>query len=109
MSARLIVAVLTSTPDTSRHQEQCSSNVASACSATRSGSAANNAIILTAGGPGTGVGASPPVCRFNRSQRVIVGTETAKRHATSARGIPLATADTTRQRKSSEYGFIPQA
>ena len=51
VSARLIVAVLTSTPDCSCHQEHCSSNVASARSARRAGSASMTAFIFTAGGP----------------------------------------------------------
>ena len=102
MSARLIVAVLTSAPASSRHQEQCSSNVASACSARRPGSAASNAFVFTATGPGTGFGASPPVSRCWRSQRSIVGTDTRKRAATSSRGVPINTARTTRQRRSSE-------
>ena len=77
MSARLIVAVLTATPDTSRHQEHCSPSVASAWLTSRSGSAAINASVFTATGPGTGRRARLPVSRFNRSHRVIVGTETA--------------------------------
>ena len=108
MSARLIVAVLTATPDASRHQVHCSTNVASACSTSRSGSAAITASVFTATGPGTGCGASLPVSRFNRSHRSIVATDTAKAAATSSRGVPIVTARTTRQRKSSEYGFIPQ-
>jgi hypothetical protein len=109
VSARLIVAVLTSTPDASRHQAQCSPNVASACSPSRSGSAAITASVFTAAGPGTGFGARLPVSRFNRSHRVIVGTDTAKVAATSSRGVPIATARTTRQRKSSGYAFMPEA
>jgi hypothetical protein len=108
VSARLIVAVLTPTPDAARHQAHCSAKVASARSARRSGKRSTSASIFTAGGPGTGFGANPPVSRSSRSQRVIVGTETANRSATSARGSPSATAATTRQRKSSEYGFILQ-
>jgi hypothetical protein len=109
VSARLIVAVLTLTPDASRHQAQCSSNVASACSASRSGSAAITAAVFTATGPGTGFGARLPVSRFNRSHRVIVGTDTANVAATSSRGVPIATARTTRSRRSSEYAFMHQA
>ena len=109
MSARLIVAVLTSTPDVSRHQAQCSPNVASACSASRSGSAASTASVFTATGPGTGFGARPPVSRFKRSHRVIVGSDTANVAATSSRGVPIATARTTRSRRSSEYAFMLQA
>ena len=108
MSARLIVAVLTCTPDTARHQAHCASNVASARSVRRPGKASISACIFTGGGPGTGFGANSPVSRLSRSQRVIVGTDTANRIATFSRGIPLATAATTRQRKSSEYGFILQ-
>ena len=107
VSARLIIAVLTSTPDTSRHQQQCSSKVASARSAKRSGRAAIRACVFTAGGLGTGFGASPPVSRFSRSQRSIVGTDTRKRAATASRDVPISTARTTRQRKCSAYGFIP--
>jgi len=91
VSARLIVAVLTSTPDASCHQEQCSANVASACSASRSGSAAITAAVFTATGPGTGFGARLPVSRFNRSHRMIVGTDTTNLAATSSRGVPIAT------------------
>ena len=109
MSARLIVAVLTATPDASRHQEQCSPNVASAWSTSRSGSAAITAEVFTATGPGTGFGATLPVSRFNRSHRVIVGTDTANVAATSSRGVPIATARTTRSRKSSEYAFMLEA
>ena len=108
MSARLIVAVLTASPDTPRHQEHCSARVASARSARRAGRAAITASSLLAGGPGTGFGARPPVSRFNRSQRVIVGTDTANCRATSSRGVPNVTARTTRQRKSSEYGLMLQ-
>jgi hypothetical protein len=104
--ARLIVAVLTSTPELSRHQEHCSANVASARSASRSGNAASSAAVFTATGPGTGFGARSPVSRRCLSHRSIVGTDTAKRRATSLRGVPLDTAHTTRQRRSSEYGFI---
>src|SRR5438045_2276448 len=53
-SARLMVAVLTSTPDASRHQAHCSANVPSARSVSRSGKAAMSAPSFTAGGPGTG-------------------------------------------------------
>ena len=109
MSARLIVAVLTATPDASRHQAQCSPNVASACSSSRSGSAAITASVFTATGPGTGFGARLPVSRFNRSHRSIVGTDTASSAATSLRGVPIATARTTRSRRSSEYAFILEA
>ena len=109
MSARLIVAVLTVTPDASRHQVHCSANGASACSASRSGSAAINASVFTATGPGTGFGARLPVSRFNRSHRVIVADDTANVAATSSRGVPVATARTTRQRKSSVYAFMAEA
>jgi hypothetical protein len=107
--ARLIVAVLTATPDASRHQAQWSPSVASDRCASRSGSAARSASRFTGIGPGTGFGASAPVSRRCFSHRLIVGTDTANRHPTSSRGIPLSTAITTRQRRSSEYGFIPQA
>jgi hypothetical protein len=40
---------------------------------------------------------------------VIVGTDTAKVAATSSRGVPIATARTTRSRRSSEYAFRHQA
>ena len=109
MSARLIVAVLTAIPDASRHQEHCSANVASACSTSRAGSAAITASVFTATGPGTGFGARLPVSRFNRSHRSIVGTDTAKVAATSSRGVPIATARTTRSRRSSEYAFMLRA
>ena len=109
MRARLIVAVLTSTPDASRHQEHCSANVASARSASRSGSVATSASVFTATGPGTGRGARLPVSRFNRSHRSIVGTDTANVAATSFRGVPIATARTTRSRRSSEYAFTLKA
>ena len=77
MSARLIVAVLTVTPDASRHQVQWSASGASACSTSRSGSAAISASVFTATGPGTGFGARLPVSRFNRSHRVIVADDTS--------------------------------
>ena len=67
------------------------------------------AFIFTAGGRGTGFGASPPVSRFCRSHRSILGTDTANIAATSSRGVPIATARTTRSRRSSEYGFMLQA
>ena len=105
--ARLIVAVLTSPPVRSCHQEQCSSSVASACSTSRSGSAASSASRLTAGGPGIGFGASAPVSRCCFNHRLIVGSETANVATTSARFVPRLTAATTRSRKSSEYAFIP--
>ena len=98
--------MLTCTPDASRHHEHCSPSVASACSTSRSGSAASNASVFTATGPGTGFGARPPVSRFSRSHRVIVGTDTANVAATSSRGVPIATARTTRSRRSSEYAFM---
>ena len=109
MSARLIVAVLTLTPDVSRHQAHCSANGASACLTRRSGSASINASVFTATGPGTGFGARLPVSRFNRSHRVIVADDTANLAATSSRGVPIATARTTRSRRSSEYALMPQA
>ena len=59
--------------------------------------------------PGTGFGANPPVSRFCRSHRSILGTDTANIAATSSRGVPIATARTTRSRRSSEYGFMLQA
>jgi hypothetical protein len=107
--ARLIVAVLTSPPVVSCHQEQCSSSGASACSAKRAGSAAINASRLIGDGPGIGLGASPPVSRRCFSQRLIVGSETANVSTTSDRVAPRSTAATTRSRKSFEYGFIPTA
>ena len=103
------MAVLTATPETPRHQEHCSAKVASACSARRPGSAATNAAVLTATGPGTGLGAGLPVSRRCRSQRSMVGSDTAKVAATSARGVPRDTARTTRHRRSSDYGFMPTA
>jgi hypothetical protein len=103
------VAVLTVPPVASPHQRQCSSNVASACSASRAGSARTSASPLTATGPGIGFGARLPVSRFKRSHRVIVGTDTTNRAATSSRGVPIATARTTRSRRSSEYAFMHQA
>ena len=109
VKARLIVDVLTSTPAAWCHHAHCSSNVASACVASRSGSAATNASRFTAGGPGTGFGTRSPRSRFCFSHRLIVGIDTATRQTTSSRGIPLATADTTRHRKSSEYGFTLKA
>ena len=108
-SPRLIVAVLTCTPEASRHHAHCSASVASARSASRAGSAASSAPVLTAAGPGTGFGASPPVSRWSRSHRSIVGTETANRSATSPRGVPRDTARTTRHRRSSEYGLMSSA
>jgi len=109
VSARLIVAVLTSTPACSTHQAHCSESVASACVLRRSGSAASRAFVLTATGPGTGFGATAPVSRFNRSHRSIVGSDTANRAATSSRGVPINTDRTTHSRRSSEYGFMPGA
>jgi hypothetical protein len=102
VSARLIVAVLTATPDTSRHQAHCSANVASARSASRSGKACRSDPSFTAGGPGTGFAASPPVSRRRRTHRVIVGTVTEKRTATASRRAPWSIAAITRSRKSSE-------
>jgi hypothetical protein len=109
VSARLIVAVLTRQPDTSRHQEQWSASVASARSASRSGNAAGNPAVFTATAPGTGRRARPPVSRFSRTHRSIVGTDTSNRAATSSRGRPASTAPITRSRRSSEYAFIPSA
>ena len=106
MSARLIVAVLTATSETSGHRAHRSAGVASARSASRSGNAASSAPAFTATGPGTGFGASPPVSRCRLSHRSIVGTDTANRRATSSRGAPPDTAHTTRHRRSSVYGFI---
>src|SRR5687768_7104671 len=107
--ARLIVAVLTSVSAVSRHQAQCSSSVASACSASRAGNASSSASRLIAGGPGIGFGARSPVARRCFSHRLIVGSETANVSTASARLIPRSTAPTTRRRKSSEYGLIPEA
>jgi len=109
VSARLIVAVLTSTPDRSCHQAHCSANVASARSTRRPGKASMSAPIFTAGGPGTGFAASPPVSRRRRTHRVIVGTDTEKRSATSSRRSPRSIAAITRSRKSSEYGLMHEA
>ncbi len=109
MSARLIVAVLTCQPDASRHQEQWSASVASACPANRSGNTACKPVVFTATEPGTGRRVSPPVSRFSRTQRSIVGTDTSKRAATSSLGRPASTARITRSRRSSEYAFIPTA
>jgi hypothetical protein len=109
VSARLIVAVLTDTPETPRHQAHCSSSVASACSTSRSGNAAITASVFTATGPGTGFRARLPVSRFSRSHRVIVADDTSYVSATSSRGVPIATARTTRSRRSSEYAFMHQA
>ena len=109
MIARLIVAVLTVPPVVSAHQAQCSSSVASACSANRAGSAATNASPLTATGPGIAFGANAPVSRRCFNQRLIVGSDTRNVTTTSDRFVPRSTAPTTRERKSSEYGFIPEA
>src|SRR5215216_2933216 len=109
VSARLIVAVLTSAPETSRHQEHCSAKVASERAARRSGKATTRGSVFTATGPGTGFGARLPVSRRCRNHRSMVGTDTAKAAATSRRGVPFDTARTTRHRRSSEYGFIPTA
>ena len=106
--AAVIVAVLTVTPDASRHQVQWSTSGASACSTNRSGSAAITASVFTATGPGTGFEARLPVSHFNRSHRVIVADDTANVPATSSRGVPIATARTTRSRRSSEYAFMHQ-
>ena len=68
-----------------------------------------SAPVFTAGGPGTGVAASPPVSRRRRTHRVTVGIDTEKRPATSARRSPRSIAAITRSRKSSEYGLIQEA
>jgi hypothetical protein len=109
VSARLIVAVLTCQPDASRHQEQWSASVASACLANRSGNAACKPAVFTATEPGTGRRANPPVSRFSRTHRSIVGTDTSKRAATSSRRSPRPTAPITRPRRSAEYAFMPSA
>ncbi len=84
VSARLTVAVLTSTPVTSRDQEHCSARVASERAASRSGNAATNASVFTATDPGTGFGARLPVTHCFRSYRSIVGTDTVHCSATSS-------------------------
>jgi hypothetical protein len=68
-----------------------------------------SAPIFTAGGPGTGFAASPPVSRRRRTHRVMVGTATEKRSATASRRSPRSIAAITRSRKSSEYGLIQEA
>jgi hypothetical protein len=77
--------------------------------ANRSGNASSSPAVFTATGPGTGRRASPPVSRFSRTHRSIVGTDTSKRAATSSRRSPRSTAPITRSRRSSEYAFIPSA
>ena len=109
MIARLIVAVLTVPPVVSSHQVQCSSSVASACSANRAGSASAKASPLTATGPGIGFGARLPVSRCCFNHRLIVGSDTRNVVATADLAVPVATAATTRSRKSSEYAFMPLA
>ncbi len=109
MIARLIVAVLTSTSAVAHHQEHCSSSVASPYSANRAGKASSSASRLRAGGPGIGFGANSPVSRRRFNHRLTVGSETVNVSTTSARFIPRSTAATTTRRRSSEYGFIPQA
>ena len=109
VSARLIVAVLTATPDASCHQEQCSSNVASARSASRSGSAAMHGVRLHRHRPRHRLRRQPSRSCFNRSHRSMVGNDTSNSPPPSSRGCPRSTALTTRSRKSSEYGFIPTA
>ena len=101
--------MLTSKPDTSRHHAHWSAKVASACVANRSASTTDSPLVFTATGPGTGRRARPPVSRFSRTHRSIVGTETSKRDATSSRGRPVSTARITRSRRSSEYALMPPA
>lgn len=66
-------------------------------------------MIFTPGRPGDRFKAKVPVSRRCFSHRLIVASDTAYRHTTSSRGIPLSTAATTRYRRSSEHPLIPQA
>lgn len=77
--------------------------------ASRAGNAAGRPTVLTATAPGTRRRANPPVSRFSRTHRSIVGTDTANVPATSSRGLPSSTARTTRSRRSTEYAFIQGA
>ena len=76
--------------------------------ANRAGSASRSPAVFTATRPGTGRRAKPPVSRFSRTHRSIVGTDTSNRTATSSRRSPRSTAPITRSLRSSEYAFILQ-
>lgn len=56
--------------------------------------------------PGISFGSSFSVWRLSLSHRSIEGTDTKKRAATSALGLPSSTAATTRFRKSYEYALM---
>jgi hypothetical protein len=81
---------LISWPETSCHQEHCSSSVASAWLAMRSGSASANPRVFTAGRPGTGFLDRSRSSRHRLTQRLIVARDAMNCFTTSWRRLPTA-------------------
>ena len=93
LKARLIVAVETRTPADSSKSSQCSASVRSGLARTWAGSVASSAAPLRAGGPGTGLGSTSPVCWRRASGRALWSEPTRRR---SARPLLLASRDRRR-------------
>src|SRR5919199_410071 len=107
--ARLTVAVETLMSRSSSNASRCSSRVRSGLFLSCWGSHASSAAPLRAGGPGTpSLGSKLPVSFLSLSQRLMEGKETEKVFATCSRGTPRSTASSTRDLRSTEYGFMPR-
>jgi hypothetical protein len=84
--ARHIVASLSSCPDCSAHQAQCSKTVASGAAWSRASKIASWSFPMRRGPPGMGLRSRDPVSRCWTTARLTVVTATPKRRAASRMG-----------------------
>ena len=104
--ARPTVEVETASPISSSKASQCSSSVRSWLASNCLGSHPRSISPFLEGLPGIALGSTSPVSRRRLSQRFMVGIDTEKVFATSYLGTPRATAASTLNLRSFEYGFM---
>src|SRR5918994_3215056 len=101
------VEVETSSPNSSSNASRCSSRVRSWFASRCLGSHSLSTTPFLEGLPGIGLGCTSPVSLRLFSQRFMVGIDTEKVFASSSLGLPEATAESTLNLRSFEYGFMP--
>ena len=88
LTARYIVVVLTHMLRVLHHSSQCSLSVESGWASSPSDSPVSSAAPLCEGGPGMGLGFTPPASRRSLRYRLIVDSDTLKARLNSVLGIP---------------------
>jgi hypothetical protein len=85
---------------------QCSLRLRSGLFFSWVGNHSSSSPPFLAGGPGIGLGSTPPLSLRRLSQRLIEGEDTPKTLATSFLGIPRSTAANTLSLRSFEYALM---